>query len=146
MKRSATIFLLSAAVLLAEGCTTVSKMGGGAAPVSTPAAAVPAAATGETKTITGTVVNMHLVKGWGFSNWDVAVSIQTADGTSEFFAADKGVVVTPDGQQTPIKKINYKVIKNKQVEIKYFTITNAKGGLEKYENGKPGIVTMRILN
>lgn len=145
MKKLMAASALIGIVLVGTSCMSIPKTGdaGGSA---VPAAMVPAPAPGEYQTITGTVLKMRLVKGWGFGHWDVGVMIQTAEGQAEFFAADKGAVIFADGQQTPIKKVSFKRIKDKQVEIKYFIITDAPGGLGKFENGKPGIVTMTVLN
>ena len=145
MKQLTAALALVGLVLFGASCMSIPK-NGAAVESSVPAATVPAPAPGEFQTITGTVVKTRLVKGWGFGHWDVGVMIQTAEGQAEFFAADKGLVVLPDGQQTPIKKVRVKLIKDKQVEIKYFIITDAPGGLGKFENGKPGIVTMTVLN
>jgi len=147
MKKLTATSILTAIVLLGASCTMPMKNGAQPTASPTPAAiAVPAPAPGEFKTITGTVVKTHFVKGWGFSHVDVAVVIQTAEGTSEFFARDNSMLITPDGQQIPIKKAQYKLFKDKQVEIKYSIITDATGGLEKYENGNNGIATMRVLD
>lgn len=90
---------------------------------------------------------MHFVKGFGFSHVDLAIEITTEDGrVEELFASKASTLMAPDGKERTIMKSPVKLFKGKQVEIKYALITNAPGGLGKFENGKNGIVSMRVLN
>ena len=100
------------------------------------------------KAIIGTVESGNFVKGYGFSHVDMLIYVLTDDGVkNEFYVrAHSSMFIAADGQHTLIMQLPPKVYLRKKVEISYSVIEDATGGLERFENGKNGVVSMRLVN
>jgi uncharacterized protein YceK len=100
----------------------------------------------ESGSFAGKVMKSGFVKGWGFNHVDLKLTVQADDGsTRDFFARDSSILINASGEQKPIKRAPFKEFMNKRVEIGYALISDASGGLERLENGKNGITSMRVV-
>jgi hypothetical protein len=94
----------------------------------------------------GTITRSRMVKGWGFRHVDLGLTLRADDGSEqEFFGRDNSTFISPNGETAQLKRTPYRSFMKKRVEIKYAIIDDATGGLERFENGKNGILTMRLL-
>jgi hypothetical protein len=100
-------------------------------------------------TYTGTVTGGNFAKGVGFSNMNVKLEV-TADNSDKaiFFVRSDSKVIDASGKQ--IDYLEAARSKDKKVEIKYFTITDATGGDPSrsdfaYEIGQKGVRELRFL-
>ena len=100
-------------------------------------------------TFTGTVTGGNFAKGVGFSNMNVKLEV-TADNSDKaiFFVRSDSKVIDAGGKQ--INYLEASRSKDKKVEIKYFTITDATGGDPSrsdfaYEIGQKGVRELRFL-
>ena len=100
-------------------------------------------------TYTGTVTGGNFAKGVGFSNMNVKLEV-TADNSDKaiFFVRSDSKVIDAGGKQ--IDYLEAFRSKDKKVEIKYFTITDATGGDPSrsdfaYEIGQKGVRELRFL-
>lgn len=94
---------------------------------------------------TGTIDRGHLVKGYGFSHMGMWIEVVADNGgKNEFYIRDSSVIVGADGKYMAWGNMRGEV--GKKVEIRYSTITDATGGLERFENGRNGVLAMRFLN
>ena len=103
----------------------------------------------KTDTYTGTVTGGNFAKGVGFSNINIKLEV-TADNSDKaiFFVRSDSKVIDAGGNQ--IDYIKAAKSKDKKVEIKYFTITDATGGDPSrsdfaYEIGQKGVRVLRFL-
>lgn len=104
------------------------------------------AAPAEGGVFVGTVLRYRMVKGWGFSHVDMGITIQANDGSEqEFFGRDSSVFISANGETTQLKRTPNGQFVHKRVEVRYAIIEDATGGLERFENGKNGIISMRPL-
>ncbi|MGD0278014.1 MAG: hypothetical protein ABSC11_01775 [Smithella sp.] len=103
-----------------------------------------------TDTYTGTVTGGNFAKGVGFSNVNVKLEVTADNGDKAiFFVRSDSKVIDASGKQ--INYLEASRSKNKKVEIKYFTITDATGGDPSrsdfaYEIGQKGVLVLRFLN
>ena len=100
-------------------------------------------------TYTGTVTGGNFAKGVGFSNMNIKLEV-TADNSDKaiFFVRSDSKVFDASGKQ--IDYLEAARSKDKKVEIKYFTITDATGGDPSrsdfaYEIGQKGVRVLRFL-
>jgi hypothetical protein len=100
-------------------------------------------------TYTGTVTGGNFAKGVGFSNINIKLEV-TADNSDKaiFFVRSDSKVIDAGGNQ--IDYLKAAKSKDKKVEIKYFTITDATGGDPSrsdfaYEIGEKGVRVLRFL-
>jgi hypothetical protein len=100
-------------------------------------------------TFIGTVTGGNFAKGVGFSNMNVKLEV-TADNSDKaiFFVRSDSKVIDAGGKQ--IDYLEAARSKDKKVEIKYFTITDATGGDPSrsdfaYEIGQKGVCELRFL-
>ncbi|MFZ1980556.1 MAG: hypothetical protein WAU61_04560 [Smithella sp.] len=103
----------------------------------------------KTDTYTGTVTGGNFAKGVGFSNINIKLEV-TADNSDKaiFFVRSDSKVIDAGGNQ--IDYLKAAKSKDKKVEIKYFTITDATGGDPSrsdfaYEIGQKGVRVLRFL-
>ena len=101
-------------------------------------------------TYTGTVTGGNFAKGVGFSNMNVKLEV-TADNSDKtiFFVRSDSKVIDASGKQ--IDYLEAFRSKDKKVEIKYFTITDATGGDPSrgdfaYEIGQKGVRVLYCLD
>ena len=101
---------------------------------------------GENSVSIGMAVKCRLVRGWGMSHMDLGITVKAEDGqTHEYIARDNSILITAGGEQIAVKQAKYKEYINKRLEITHAIITDARRGFENSENGKPGILTMRVI-
>ena len=100
-------------------------------------------------TFIGTVTGGNFAKGVGYSNMNVKLEV-TADNSDKatFFVRSDSKVIDAGGKQ--IDYLEAARSKDKKVEIKYFTITDATGGDPSrsdfaYEIGQKGVRELRFL-
>jgi hypothetical protein len=102
-------------------------------------------------TYKGTVTHWTIYKGIGFiwSNFNYKFEVTANNGNKEiFFLRADSKVVDVNGDQIDWKKL---IIKGTDVEIEYFTIADATGGVPSRNNfsreiGQKGVRVMRLLD
>jgi hypothetical protein len=104
----------------------------------------------QTDTFIGTVTGGNFAKGIGFSNINIKLEVTADNGDKDiFYVRSDPKVFDISGNQINYEKAHE--IKDRKVEIEYFTITDATGGDPSrsdfaFEIGKKGVRVMRLLN